>query len=386
MSSIESWVTATASAHPALQALWHTVYMIVMPPFIAQHERMHNASLAMFALADVERIAQTFIWFLIIGMVIYSLSLRGLGKWSLRRFAYAFPISEPGEKFSLRGALKYVVPASFYKQPSFRFDMVWLPFSVVLSFFGLLGITLGPKIVQGWLEHRFGHSPLQIPGGGFAVFLQVIVIVVARDLGRFLWHYQGHSIPFFWEFHKGHHSAEVLHPFGVRTHPVDMFIRNTYTGVGGGMMAGVLIYALGMTYTVQAATIVASILAVLATFEHFEHSHIRLPFGRHLEKVLYAPYMHHFHHGAAPRHMNKNLGISGGLLLWDQLFGTLYRPTPGELIVWGASLEELGENNPHRTLHGFFFGPFIEAFKTLRRRAPTGLTVPAAPASPRGAA
>ncbi len=30
-------------------------------------------------------------------------------------------------------------------------------------------------------------------------------------------------------------------------------------------------------------------------------------------------------------------------------------------------MEELGENNPHRTLWGFFSGPFIEAFRTLKR-------------------
>ena len=65
--------------------------------------------------------------------------------------------------------------------------------------------------------------------------------------------------------------------------------------------------------------------------------------------------------------MNVNLGISGGLILWDKLFGTLHRPVAGEQIVWGASLEELGEHNPHRTLKGFVVGPFIAAFKTLRR-------------------
>ncbi|MEJ0008847.1 MAG: hypothetical protein WDM77_21400 [Steroidobacteraceae bacterium] len=43
-------------------------------------------------------------------------------------------------------------------------------------------------------------------------------------------------------------------------------------------------------------------------------------------------------------------------------------PSEGrEQVVWGASMEELGENNPHRTLWGFFSGPFIEAFRTLKR-------------------
>jgi sterol desaturase/sphingolipid hydroxylase (fatty acid hydroxylase superfamily) len=85
--------------------------------------------------------------------------------------------------------------------------------------------------------------------------------------------------------------------------------------------------------------------------------------------------MHHVHHGAKPEHMNKNLGITGGLILWDYLFHTLYWTKPGEEIIWGASMQELGENNPHKTLRGFVAGPFIAAVQVLRGRA----AVPAVP-------
>jgi hypothetical protein len=36
-------------------------------------------------------------------------------------------------------------------------------------------------------------------------------------------------------------------------------------------------------------------------------------------------------------------------------------------------MDELGDKNPHRTLWGFFWSPFVESFKTLRRR-PSELT------------
>jgi len=247
-----------------------------------------------------------------------------------------------------------------------------------VGFFGLAGVTLGPGIVQSWLLHRLGPSPLHLPQNGLTIALQVILVVLARDFGRFMWHYQGHVVPFFWEFHKGHHSAEVLHPFGVRTHPVDRFIGNTYTGAGSGLIAGGLIYGLGMSYSVTTIYYVTLLLAIFGVLEIFEHTHVRVSFGRPCNRIFYAPYMHHFHHGALPQHMNVNLGITGGLTLWDYLFGTLYWPTPQEKIVWGASLQELGDNNPHRTLEGFFWGPFVAAFGTLRRRRPAaGLTQPA---------
>lgn len=265
-------------------------------------------------LSYLRNMVHTLVWFLLLGAVVYAVSLTRRGRPGAGRFSYPHPIAEPGEQFSLRGAFDYLLPASFYKHRSFRCDMLYLPFSIMVGFFGLAGVTLGPGLVQSWLLHRLGPSPLHLPDNGFTVALQVVLVLLARDFGRFMWHYQGHVVPFFWEFHKGHHSAEVLHPFGVRTHPVDM----------------------------------------------------------------YAPYMHHFHHGALPQHMNVNLGITGGLTLWDYLFGTLYWPTLGEKIVWGASLAELGEKNPHRTLKGFFYDPFVAAFASLRRGRPVaGVTQPA---------
>ena len=43
------------------------------------------------------------------------------------------------------------------------------------------------------------------------VLLQVLFTLLGADIARFAWHYQGHKVPFFWAFHKGHHSPEVLH-------------------------------------------------------------------------------------------------------------------------------------------------------------------------------
>jgi sterol desaturase/sphingolipid hydroxylase (fatty acid hydroxylase superfamily) len=323
-----------------------------------------NHTLAAAFLGQLRNMAHSAVWFLLVGFIIYALSLRS----RVQRFSYALPIEEPGDKFSLSGGLKFLLPRSFYTHRSVWIDWLSLPFTIVIAFLGFLGLTLGTAAVQGWLLHELGHSPLHFPAGVPGTVLEVVILLLARDFGRFLWHYQGHSVPFFWEFHKGHHSAEVLHPFGVRTHPVDMFIRNTYTGVGGALIAGSLIYLLGMEVTATVLSWVAIFLAVSAVFELFEHTHVRLSFGNTLGRIFYAPYMHHFHHGAAAEHMNVNLGITGGLVLWDHLFGTLYWPKPGEKVVWGASLEELGERNPHRTLWGFFVGPFVAAAQTLRSK------------------
>ena len=95
--------------------------------------------------------------------------------------------------------------------------MMWLPFSTALRLLGLLALTIGAGTVHRKLQAMLGPLPFSFPDGALAVGTQVAVMLLARDFARFAWHYQAHTVRFFWEFHKVHHSAEVLHPFGVRT-------------------------------------------------------------------------------------------------------------------------------------------------------------------------
>ncbi len=333
MDAIESQLTAFLQA----------AYTFVQP------QSTRGMSLVPFALTNLENILRGYVWFIVAGLVIYAVYGR-----------------QPGERFSLIGGFKFILPSSIYRHASFKFDLLWLPFQIALSFFVFSALSIGAEAVQHWLAGRFGPSPISIPEGGIAVALQVIFILLAADFARFLWHYQGHSMPLFWAFHHGHHSAEVLHPFFVRTHPMDMLVRMAYMGALSGILGGSLIYITGMTVTGSAAAWVTGIGSAALLFQHFEHSHIRISFGKFLDRIFYAPHMHQIHHSAIVAHHDKNLGITGGLILWDYLFGTLYWRKPGEEVIYGGRLDELGENNPHRTLKGFLLNPFKVARKALK--------------------
>jgi sterol desaturase/sphingolipid hydroxylase (fatty acid hydroxylase superfamily) len=346
-------------------------------PYI--HSILHGmyGFLQHFAVKDLSGVARRAGLFLLMGMGFYYVATRDPERSKSNRFSYPqHAIPEPGNRFSFLGVLKYVFPKAIYSHSSFRIDLLWAPVHFALQFFGLFSAAIGAWVVQGWLLHHFGHSAISIPEGTLAIVLQAAIILLARDFGRFMWHYQAHTVPFFWEFHKGHHSAEVLHPFGVRNHPVDYFIRNFYRDVGGGLIAGSIIYVLGMNFSAASLAYVAGWLAVFNVLEIFEHTHIRFSFGKTLDRILYVPWMHTFHHGAAPEHMNVNLGITGGLMLWDHIFGTAYYPKGNEKIIWGASLNELGANNPHRTMWGFISGPFVGAARVLRPRVGSGVMAP----------
>jgi sterol desaturase/sphingolipid hydroxylase (fatty acid hydroxylase superfamily) len=380
MHPIWSWMTEIA-AQPRVHAVLHALYNFFLPPFLWAPRDAHdsNQTLPIVTLQNLERVVQSYIWFLLMGLVIYALMVISQ-KVRQQRYAYKLLGDQvPGKAFSLREALTYLLPKSFYRHQSVKIDAMYWPLGVILGFYGLFTQTLGVGVVASWLQHHLGHSPLHLTTGISAIVLQVGVIWLARDFGHFMWHWQGHFIPFFWEFHKGHHSAEVLHPIFIRMHPVDRFIRQTYIGSAGGLIGGSVIYLLGMQVSIVALSWIAGFNAAMGMLGWYEHCHLRISFGKTLSRIFFAPYMHHVHHGALLQHMNKNLGVTGGLLLWDYMFRTFYAMSPGEQIIWGASMQELGENNPHKTFWGFLTRPFIAAAQVLRGRPTGSVVVPVAP-------
>lgn len=314
-----------------------------------------------FAAGSFINVARDYLWFLGMGMVIFALSVR-----------------KRGQRFSLWSGIKYLLPLEVYRTPSVRVDLMMVPLQGVLNFVLFTGLAIGSGVVQIWLVERFGHMPWRVSIPWLAVTLQVVYTLLGTDVARFAWHYHAHRVPFLWEFHKGHHSAEALHPVFVRTHPVDMFVRLVYMNVGGGILGGTLMYVAGVDASATAASWLVVLGLIIHFLQQFEHSHVVFSFGA-LDKIFYAPYFHRVHHSALAQHRDKNLGFVGGLSLWDRLAGTLYVPKPDEHLVYGASLEELGANNPHRTLWRFLAGPFVGAAKTLRRGSPPSAPSATAP-------
>jgi sterol desaturase/sphingolipid hydroxylase (fatty acid hydroxylase superfamily) len=331
-----------------LTEAWSFLYAYVIPHGDGGADRPFWS----FALGALLNMGRSYFWFLLIGMALFAMFVR-----------------KRGEPFSLSSGIKWLLPVEIYKKPTVKIDLMMVPISWVLNFVLFAALAIGSGVVQIWLVERLGHTPWTVSVGWQAVALQIVFTLLGTDLARFAWHYQGHKVPFFWEFHKGHHSAEALHPVFIRTHPVDMFIRLAYMNVGGGLLGGGLMYLAGVDASAMAAGWLLVLGVLIHLMQQFEHSHVVLSFGKTLDKIFYPPHFHRIHHSALLEHRDKNLGLTGGLCLWDKLAGTLYVPKPDEHIVYGASLEELGDANPHRTLWTFLSGPFVAAAKTLRRPA-----------------
>ena len=167
--------------------------------------------------------------------------------------------------------------------------------------------------------------------------LLTAVLFLAYEFGYWLQHYLCHRVPFLWEFHKVHHTANVLTPLTVfRVHPVDMWLFANVMAIVVGTANGVANYALGVTVYQYALTDTNLILVVfLHLYLHFQHSHLWIVFRGWAGHVLISPAHHQVHHSNNPVHFNKNLGSC--LAVWDWMFGTLHVPAKArERLCFGV--------------------------------------------------
>src|SRR5688572_28135132 len=221
-----------------------------------------------FAGGSVMSVTRDYLAFLAIGLVIFGLLVR-----------------KRGERFSLWSGLKYLLPIELYRTPSVKVDLMMVPIQGVLNFVFFTGLAIGSGVVQIWLVEQFGHMPWEVSVAWLAVTLQIVFTLLGTDVMRFVWHYHAHTLPFLWEFHKGHHSAEALHPVFVRSHPVDLFIRSVYMNIGGGILGGGLMYIGGVDASATGASWLFVIGLIIRFLQTFEHSHVVFSFGKALDKI-----------------------------------------------------------------------------------------------------
>ena len=265
---------------------------------------------------------------------------------------------------------RFAFPRRVFLHPSARLDY---KLYVINSF--LLATVLGLFVLgaQEWKNLFLGAIERAIgPGaqGGMpswsVFFLTTGCQLLALDFGYWLAHFAFHKSPVLWEFHKVHHSAEVMTPATeLRQHPVELIVFPLVYGLTSGATYAVMIHVFGAEAQMLGLFGQNLILVThLATFHHLRHSHVRMPFNGLWGKLLHSPAHHHIHHSAAPHHFDKNLGFL--FSLWDWMFGTLHVPDPRERIILGIGVE--GET--HSSVAQVMWQPIRQAGRLLVRRRP----------------
>ena len=154
--------------------------------------------------------------------------------------------------------------------------------------------------------------------------LEMAMGIIFLDLMIYIQHVVLHMIPFFWRFHKVHHSDLDLDvSSGFRFHPLEIL--------------GSMIYKLGLVAALGPSVMTVVVFEViLSGMAMFRHSNIKLPMELDLALrwVFVTPDMHRIHHSVEVAETNSNYGFN--ISIWDRMLGTYIRdgkkPQP-EIVI-----------------------------------------------------
>lgn len=264
-------------------------------------------------------------------------------------------------------------------------DRVWLSKSaindyIIIAVVPMLRVTVLSGLLLTWKPvsafvvdtlHGFGVSGSVNDGAAIALGAALtLALFIVDDFLRWLAHYTFHAVPELWEFHKVHHSAEVLNfATAERHHPVEVVMTSALIAVGYGAVNGFFIAVFGDKLTVTSVA-GANVLLFAANIcgGVLRHSPFWISFGPRVEKWIISPAMHQIHHSNKIEHFDKNLG--GSLAVWDRIAGTLHIPRGREIEGFGIGAETVD----FRSLEVIFFRPFAAAASLLRKRFATAPT------------
>lgn len=289
------------------------------------------------------------------------------------------------KRHALRVLIRALFPRWLWRCASTRADIGFFLLNsfVTASLIGwaLLSYDAIGSFTTRMLDRTFGSAAQATASLGWREALLTALLFLAYEFSYWIDHFLKHKIPLLWEFHRVHHTAEVLTPLTVfRVHPVDSLIFYNITALIMGVTHGAAIHMLGgATHEVAwSGTNIILVVFVFATV-HLQHSHIDIRFGGWLGRLIFSPAHHHIHHSTRPEHFDSNLGSC--LAVWDWMFGTLILPHDNkERLKFGVGTEA-DLYGPHSVSGGLVL-PFVRALKALWPR--TGPMSVARPALPSG--
>ncbi len=271
---------------------------------------------------------------------------------------------------SLRAFIQYALPPEVLRHPSARADaLFWVCRRLtgpLLAFPFVLTAAATGLAVNAALLHLTGWDPHPSPGMSPAlVVLFTVTMLIAYDLSYYVYHVLQHNLPFLWELHKVHHSAEVMVGItSTRIHPLDQLMNRIWDGFIPGIAYGIWLFFVLDPVEALVFGLNVYVLRNILMMDTVRHTHLKLSFGSMLDRVILSPHAHQLHHSVAEVHWNKNYGLM--LSVWDRLFGTMIDPKPGETFQFGLGGPESRE---YHTLFGLYVLPLVNMARMSRRAA-----------------
>ncbi len=170
-------------------------------------------------------------------------------------------------------------------------------------------------------------------------WVQLMTMFFLADFIHWNIHRLLHRSPMLWEFHKVHHSVEILgFAAHLRFHWMETVIYKSLQYIPLSIIG----------FSVKDFFIIHLIALLIG---HLNHANVQITYGP-FKYLLNNPVMHIWHHAKKlPTRYGVNFGIS--LSLWDYLFRTAYIPKSGRDIKLGFQHDE----NFPQTFFGQIFYP-----------------------------
>ncbi len=266
------------------------------------------------------------------------------------------------------GILKWLLPREVLTHPSCRTDFVYFVVNRMLRAAIYGSVVVSSTVVMHatieTLTWTFGPAAPTIEPRWWITILVTLFIALVLDFTMWFAHYIYHVVPFLWDYHKVHHSAEVMTPItGARMHPVEEITDASLAGITVGSTYGALAYFIGDAAIQLSLFEVNIILAAffLAAF-NLRHSHVWVRYPVWLQHIFVCPAQHQIHHSRARQHWDKNMGFI--FAFWDWAAGTLYTPRGKEEIVYGLGTEEDG--GAWHSVGSLYLRPFQQSWARIR--------------------
>ena len=183
------------------------------------------------------------------------------------------------------------------------------------------------------------------------IVIQALGAFLIADLMFYVAHVLKHKVPWLWYFHAIHHSQRYVNPLTThRGHPFEGLI-NTVIKI-------VPIAIVGGSYPAWTLFVLVN-----GMWGYYIHANVRTNLGP-LKYIIIAPQHHRLHHTIEPDQIDRNYGER--LVLWDWIFGTLYKKFDVYPETGVRGCEEIEEKSTSPVgLVAVWISQFIYPFKRI---------------------
>lgn len=274
------------------------------------------------------------------------------------------------DEISLRGFINYLFPKYIWRHPSAWLDVRYFFFHQIFRLV-VYGAFLTAVLNFAFQFTTGSSNPVNpvSPEPGISNIIISLIFMFALigfvDFVSYGIHYLQHKIPLLWEFHKVHHSLEVMHPLSnYREHPIDNIAYALGTGAAYGLFMALTVTVFGYVPSLpQLLGVPLLVIAFNILGYNLRHSHVWLRWPGRWSMLFASSAHHHIHHSCHPDHIDRNFAFV--FPFWDVLFNTYCLPETNKDVHFGLSRDYINE---YDSCLGIYFIPFKKVFVSIIRR------------------